>query len=64
MGMGMATRQAGAGERATLIELIEQDSTRALGLSSGLFTTPGSISRRRDEILALCTPCVKRPTRA
>jgi N-acyl-D-amino-acid deacylase len=54
MVMGMANRPPTADELAAMIELLEQAlDAGALGLSSGLFTAPGSYAQR-DEMIALC----------
>ena len=54
MAMGMENRAPGAAEMKTMIELLEEGlEAGALGLSSGLFTAPGSYAQR-DEIVALC----------
>lgn len=49
MVMGMDSRPPDARELAQLVELLEEGLTAgALGLSAGLFTTPGSYARRED----------------
>jgi N-acyl-D-aspartate/D-glutamate deacylase len=54
MVMGMEARAPSAQELGQMIELLEEAlDAGALGLSSGLFTTPGSYARS-DEMLALC----------
>ena len=54
MVMGMANRPPTPDELAAMIELLEQAlDAGALGLSSGLFTAPGSYAQR-DEMIALC----------
>jgi N-acyl-D-amino-acid deacylase len=54
MVMGMAARPPDASELDAMIELLEEAlDAGALGLSSGLFTTPGSYATP-DEMLALC----------
>jgi len=54
MVMGMADRPPTADELARMIALLEQAlDAGALGLSSGLFTAPGSYARP-DEMIALC----------
>ncbi len=59
MVMGMAARPPTAAELAAMIDLLAQAlDAGALGLSSGLFTAPGSYARP-DEMVALCN-AVKR----
>jgi N-acyl-D-aspartate/D-glutamate deacylase len=54
MVMGMADRPPTADELARMIALLEQAlDAGALGLSSGLFTAPGSYAQP-DEMIALC----------
>jgi N-acyl-D-amino-acid deacylase len=54
MVMGMADRPPTADELERMIALLEEAlDAGALGLSSGLFTAPGSYARR-DEMVALC----------
>ena len=54
MAMGMDNREPAAAEMQTMIALLEEGlDAGALGMSSGLFTTPGSYAQR-DEIVALC----------
>src|ERR1700704_5363655 len=54
MVMGMADRAPTKSELDTMIGLLEQGlRAGALGMSSGLFTPPGSYARP-DEIIALC----------
>src|SRR5215210_5416607 len=54
MVMGMEPRPPDASELNAMIELLEEAlDAGALGLSSGLFTTPGSYAQP-DEMLALC----------
>jgi N-acyl-D-amino-acid deacylase len=54
MVMGMADRPPTADELARMIALLEEAlDAGALGLSSGLFTAPGSYARP-DEMIALC----------
>jgi N-acyl-D-amino-acid deacylase len=54
MVMGMADRPPTADELARMIALLEEGlEAGALGLSSGLFTAPGSYARP-DEMVALC----------
>jgi N-acyl-D-amino-acid deacylase len=54
MVMGMADRPPTSGELAQMIALLEEAlEAGALGLSSGLFTAPGSYAQP-DEMIALC----------
>ena len=54
MVMGMAQRPPAADELATMIALLQEAlDAGALGLSSGLFTAPGSYAQP-DEMIALC----------
>src|SRR5499425_1557359 len=54
MVMGMAARRPSAAELAEMTALLEEAlDAGALGLSSGLFTAPGSYARP-DELIALC----------
>ena len=54
MAMGMANRPPTADELAAMIALLEEAlDAGALGLSSGLFTAPGSYAQP-DEMIALC----------
>jgi N-acyl-D-amino-acid deacylase len=54
MVMGMAQRPPSAGDLGAMIGLLEQAlDAGALGLSSGLFTAPGSYAQP-DEMIALC----------
>src|SRR5216684_8595593 len=54
MVMGMANRPPTPGELAAMIALLEEAlDAGALGLSSGLFTAPGSYAQP-DELIALC----------
>jgi N-acyl-D-amino-acid deacylase len=55
MAMGMENRAPTAGEMAHMIGLLEEGlEAGALGMSSGLFTSPGSYAGR-DEMIELCT---------
>jgi N-acyl-D-amino-acid deacylase len=55
MAMGMENRAPTAGEMAHMIALLEEGlEAGALGMSSGLFTAPGSYANR-DEIIELCS---------
>jgi N-acyl-D-amino-acid deacylase len=54
MVMGLESRAASASELAHMVELLEEAlQAGALGMSSGLFTSPGCHARH-SEILALC----------
>ncbi|HEV7803826.1 MAG TPA: D-aminoacylase [Burkholderiales bacterium] len=54
MAMGMEARAPSASEMKHMIELLEEGlAAGALGMSSGLFTTPGAYAAR-DEMVALC----------
>ena len=54
MAMGMESRAPTADEMKRMIELLEEGlDAGALGMSSGLFTAPGSYAAR-DEMVALC----------
>jgi len=54
MAMGMEARAPTAAEMSRMIGLLEDAlDSGALGMSSGLFTAPGSYAQR-DEIVALC----------
>src|SRR5687768_9183960 len=54
MAMGMADRAPSAAEMQHMIEMLEEGlRAGALGMSSGLFTTPGAYANR-DEMVGLC----------
>jgi N-acyl-D-amino-acid deacylase len=54
MAMGMADRAPTAAEMQHMIDMLEEGlRAGALGMSSGLFTTPGAYANR-DEMVALC----------